>query len=79
VFYVALDVRNDLAGVELIPAPIKRLSGRPKLNNEVSREVLRLGLATFLAPEAHQGGLVVAHDDPGVGATDEISTIHSLP
>jgi hypothetical protein len=51
VFYVALDVRNDLAGVELIPAPIKRLSGRPKLNNEVSREVLRLSFAPLLLPQ----------------------------
>ena len=42
-----------------------------KLDDEVSGQVLRLGLASFLAPEADQGGLIVAHDDPGIRAADE--------
>ena len=38
----------------------------PELDDEVAGEVLRLGLAALLPPEAEQGGFVVAHDDPGV-------------
>jgi hypothetical protein len=33
--------------------------------------VLGLDLAPFLSPEALEGRLVGAHDDPGVGAADE--------
>ena len=31
-----LDVGQDLTGVGLIPAPIKRLGGHPKLDNEIA-------------------------------------------
>ena len=67
----ALDVGDDLPGIELIPAPVKVLGDCPKLDNEVSREVLRLDLTAFLPPQPHQGDLIIAHDDPGVGAADE--------
>ena len=43
----------------------------PELHDEVAGQVLRLGLAAFLAPKADQGGFVAAHDDPGVRAADE--------
>jgi|SRR5580658_9016504 hypothetical protein len=69
----ALDVDDDLPRIELVPAPVQILGDCTKLDNKVSREVLWLGLATFLPPQPHQGGLVIAHDDPGVGAPDEIS------
>jgi hypothetical protein len=41
------------------------------LHDEISGEILRLGLASFLAPQAHQSGFIVAHDHPGVRAADE--------
>ena len=42
-----------------------------ELDDEIIREVLRLLLAALLAPEPQQGGLVLAHDDPGIRAADE--------
>ena len=72
-----LHVRNDLTGIGLVPASIQLLGHGPKLDNEVARQVLRLDLTAFLAPKPQQGSLVVAHNDPGVGAADE--TASGLP
>jgi hypothetical protein len=44
-----------------------------ELDDEVPREVLGLDLAAFLLPEADKRGFIVAHDDSGIGATDEVS------
>ena len=57
--------------IALVPGAIEVLGGGPELDDEVAGQVLRLGLAAFLAPEADQGGLIVAHDDPGVRAANE--------
>jgi hypothetical protein len=65
---VALHVPDLPAGVALVPGAIELLSCAPKLHDEVAREVLRLGLAPFLAPEPDQGGFIGAHDDAGVRA-----------
>ena len=54
-------------------SPIERLGHDPELNDQVCGQVLGLDLAALFPPEAEQGGLVVAHDDPGVGAADEIA------
>ena len=51
--------------------PIEVFGDPPELDDEVSRQVLGLGLAPFLPPEPEQGCFVGAHDDPGVGAADE--------
>ena len=69
--HAALDVGDDLAGIAFVPAAIEVLGGEPELDDEVAREVLRLDLAPFFPPEPQQGGLVLAHDDPGVRAADE--------
>ena len=69
----ALDVVEDLAGIALEPAPVEGLRRDPELDDEIAGEVLRLSLAAFLAPQAEQGGFIVAHNDPGIGAADEIS------
>jgi hypothetical protein len=61
-----------MARVGLIPAPIQPLGRNAKLDHEVGRKVRRLDFPTFLAPEPTQGGLIIAHDDPGVRAADEI-------
>jgi hypothetical protein len=47
---VPLDVREDLAGIRLIPAPIQFLGRKPELNDEVARQVLRLYLAALFLP-----------------------------
>src|SRR5262245_16891510 len=72
----ALHVADLPTGVALIPGAIELLGGSPELHDEVTREVLRLGLASFLAPQADQGGLVAAHDDAGVGTTDKGAAIY---
>ena len=66
-----LHVRNDLTGIGLVPAPVQVLGHGPKLDDEVAGEVLRLGLAALLAPSRSSAVFVIAHDDSGVGATDE--------
>ena len=62
----ALHVPDAPAGVALVPRAVELLGGGPELHDEVAGQVLRLGLAAFLAPEADQGRLVAPHDDPGV-------------
>ena len=47
----------------------------PELDDEVAGEVLRLDLAALFPPEAEQGAFVVAHDDPGVRAADEVAAV----
>src|SRR5262249_1509767 len=53
----------------------KGLGHEPKLDDEIAGEVLRLGLAAFLAPQPQQGSLVFPHDYPGVGAAYETAAI----
>ena len=44
-----------------------------ELDDEVAREILRIDLAPFFAPQAQQCRLVVAHNDPGVRAADKLT------
>ena len=66
-----LDIGDDPPGIGLVPAPVKFLGGQTELHDQIAGQVLRLGLAAFLPPQSQQGGFVIAHDDPGVGAADE--------
>ena len=50
-----LDVRDDVASIRLIPAPIELLGNDPELNDKVTGQVLGLDLAAFFAPEADEG------------------------
>ena len=70
-----LDVRDGLPGIGLVPAPVQLLGGQAELDDEVAGEVLGLDLAAFFSPKAKQRRLVVAHDDPGVRAADEVAAI----
>ena len=56
----------DLARVALVPMPVERFGNDPELDEEIAREVFRFRFPALLPPEAQQGGLVIAHDDPGV-------------
>src|SRR2546430_2701583 len=67
----ALHVPDLSAGVALVPGAVEVLGCSPELHDEVAREILWLGLASFLAPEPDQGGFIAAHNDSGVGATNE--------
>ena len=67
----ALDVRDDLRRSCARTRPVEVLGHDPELDDQIAGEVLRLGLAALLPPQPEQGRLIVAHDDPGVGAADE--------
>ena len=75
----ALHVTDLPAGIALVPGAVEVLGRRPELHDEIAGEVLRLGLAPFLAPEADQGGFVAAHDDPGIRAADKGAAISFIP
>src|SRR6516164_3379355 len=66
-----LDVADAPTRVALVPGSIEFLCRCPKLHDEVPREVLRLGLTAFLAPEANERRLIVAQDNPGIRSADE--------
>src|SRR5262249_34110343 len=75
---VALHVPDLAAGIMLEPEAIELFRGPSELHDEVVREILRLGLAPFLAPKADQGGFIAAHDDAGVRAANKSATINIL-
>src|SRR5262245_55852739 len=66
-----LHVADLPAGGALVPGAIELLGCPSELHDEIGREVLRFGLAPFLAPQADQRGFITAHDDAGVRAADE--------
>jgi len=45
------------------------------LDDKVAGEVLGLAFAALFPPEALQDHLVIAHDDPGVRAADEVAAV----
>src|SRR5262245_27485612 len=71
----ALHVAHLPAGVALVPGAVELLGSPPELHDEIAREVLRLDLASLLAPYPDQGGFIAAHDDAGVGAANETAAI----
>ena len=66
-----MDIFDDLPRRALVPLPVQVFGREPELDEQIARQVFRFRLAALLPPEALQGGLVVAHDGPGVGAADE--------
>ena len=72
---LALHVSDLSAGASLVPGAIELLSRHSELHDKVARQIFRLGLAALLAPQVHQSGFIIAHDDPGVRAADERTSI----
>jgi hypothetical protein len=70
----ALNIGDHLAGIGLVPSPIKILRYHPELHYEIAGEVLGLDLAAFLAPQPKQRFLICAHNGPGVRAADKGAT-----
>jgi hypothetical protein len=79
VHHPPLHISDPPAGVALVPASIELLRGRPELYNQIARKVLRVCLAALLTPKADHGRLVVTHDNAGIGAADEGTTVNELP
>jgi hypothetical protein len=69
--YSPLDVYNDVIGIGLVPVTVQCLGGQAELDDEVSGKVLRIDLAALFTPEAMQGRLIIAHNDPSVRPADE--------
>ena len=70
-----LDVRDGLTRIDLVPPSVQLLRSQAELNNEVPRQVLPLDLAAFFTPKSDKGNLIMAHDNSGIRATDEIAAI----
>src|SRR5262245_14467268 len=66
-----LNAADCVASVALIPASIEVLRYGAELDDEVVGEILRLDLPALLPPQMQQSAMVVAHNDPGVRATDK--------
>jgi hypothetical protein len=49
----------------------KVLRHHTKLDDEITGQVRRFGLAALFPPEPPECLLVIAHDDPGIRAADE--------
>ena len=62
-------------GVAFEPMPVQGFGDQAELDDEIAGEVLRLDLAPLLPPQMHQGGIVAAHNDPGVRAADEVAAV----
>ena len=55
-----------MPGIAFVPMAVEGLGGYAELDDEVAREVLGLGFAALLPPQAEEGALFIAHDDPGI-------------
>jgi hypothetical protein len=75
---MALDVRDPLAGVEFIPAAVEVLGDQAELDDQDARQVGRCDLTPLFAPEAMEGFLILAHDDPGIRAADEVAPVENM-
>jgi hypothetical protein len=74
-----LDIRDELPSIRLVPTPVQLLSSQAELNDEVGGQVLWLDFSALFPPKAEQGRLVIAHDNAGVGAADEVAAINAIP
>jgi hypothetical protein len=61
--------------IAFVPLAIEVLGHQAELDDEVGREVLRPDLAPLFLPQAEQGLFVLAHDDAGVRAADEVPAV----
>jgi len=57
------------------PVPVQVLGRQAELNDEIAGEILGLDLAALFPPKPEEGGFVVAHDDPGIGAANVIAAV----
>ena len=64
-----------MTGVLLIPAPVEVFGDPPELNDQDARKIGRGGLTALFSPETVEGLFVLAHDDPGIRAADELAAV----
>ena len=68
-----LHVGDKLPRLGLVPAPVQVFRGKTELDRQIPRQILGLDLAPLLPPKPQQSSLVIAHNDPGVGAADKVA------
>ena len=66
-----LDIFDEVSGLPLVPAPVEVLGHAAQLDDQVFGEILGLDLAALFPPQPQQARLIIAHDEPGIGAADE--------
>ena len=74
----ALHITDLPAGVALVPMPVEGFGHLTELDHEVAGQVLRIGLASFLAPEPDKCGFIGAHDDASVRAPNEAASTNGI-
>ena len=72
---VLLHIRNDLPGIGLVPAAVQLFRGCSSWTTRLPERSSGSASPRFSRHSRSQGGLVLAHDDPGVGAADEVAPI----
>jgi hypothetical protein len=72
---MALDVRDPVAGVLFVPAAVEVFSRQPQLDDQDAREVDGCRFSSFFLPQTMERLFVLAHDDPGVRAADELAAV----
>src|SRR5262245_60639676 len=72
---VLLKIGDHLTRIGLVPAPIEVLGHDPELDDQIAGQILRLDLAALFPPKPEQRLLIVAHDNAGIRAADEVTAI----
>ena len=70
-----LNIDDHLTGTGFIPAAIEVFGGEAKLDDEIAGQIFGLDLSPLLPPEPDQRLLIIAHDDPGIRAADEVAPV----
>ena len=73
--YPPLDVLDGLAGRALIPGAVQLFCDGAELNDKVVGKVGWIDLSALLAPETKEVRIVIAQDDTGVRAADEMTPV----
>jgi hypothetical protein len=73
-----LNIGHGLSGIGFKPASVQLFGCHAELDHQIARKVLRLGLTSFLAPQANQGCFVIAHNNPGIRAANKVAPLPIL-
>ena len=71
----ALDRGDHLARVALEPMPVEGFGHDSELDGQIARKILGFRFAALLAPQADEGGFVLAHDDAGIRAAEKLTPV----
>src|SRR6266403_87487 len=72
------DWSSDVCSSDLIPAAVEVFGDQAELDDQDAREIETGNFTAFFVPQAHEGLLVLAHNDAGIGATDEVYAVRLM-